>query len=241
MSSSWLVTQCRQFCDQCLQNTWGFACEAQAESPRFSGVAAKAAWRPSAIRECRQVVWRRCVSCICVRSEVHRASFSLFAAAPALVQSSSPGRCGVTLADCCCGSRDVAASHSHTVVAAAETLRRHIRRLLLRQQRRCGVTFAHCCCGSRDVAASTLSHCCCGSRDVAASHSQTTVAAAVRAIASYEYASREAGVIERRKRQLLRLLPRGALWSNVALKKPSETLLRFRSKSPQLWPGLIGL
>ena len=163
MSSSWLVTQCRQFCDQCLQNTWGFACEAQAKSHRFSGVAAKAAWRPSAIRECRQVVWRRCVSCICIRSEVHRASFSVFAAAPALVQSSSPGRCGVTLADCCCGSRDVAASHSHTVVAAAETLRRHIRRLLLRQQRRCGVTFAHCCCGSRDVAAS---------------HSHTAVAAA---------------------------------------------------------------
>ena len=121
---------------------------------------------------------------------------------------------------------DVAASHSQTAVAAAETLRRHIRRLLLRQQRRCGVT---------------LSHCCCGSRDVAASHSQTTVAAAVRAIASYEYASRVAGVIERRKRQLLRLLPRGALWPNVALKKPNETMLRFRSKSPQLWPGLIGL
>ena len=97
----------------------------------------------------------------------------------------------------------------------SRTLRRHTRRLLLRQQRRRGVTFAHCCCGSKDVAASlsqtavaaaetlrrhtltlllrqqrrcgvTLSHCCCGSRDVAASHSQTTVAAAVHAIASYE-------------------------------------------------------
>ena len=94
--------------------------------------------------------------------------------------------------------RDAAASHFQTAVAAAETLRRHIRTLLLRQQRRCGVTFAHCCCGSRDVAAShsqtavaaaetlqrrtlrlllrqqrrcgvTLAHCCCGSRDVAAS------------------------------------------------------------------------
>ena len=72
-------------------------------------------------------------------------------------------RCGVTLSDCCCGSRDVAASHSQTAVAAAETLRRHTRTLLLRQQRRCGVT---------------LSICCCGSRDVAASHSQTAVAAA---------------------------------------------------------------
>ena len=72
-------------------------------------------------------------------------------------------RCGVTLADCCCGSRDVAASHSQTAVPAAETLRRHTRRLLLRQQRRCGVTLADCCCGSRDVAAS---------------HSQTAVAAA---------------------------------------------------------------
>ena len=48
-----------------------------------------------------------------------------------LRQSSSPGRCGVTLADCCCGSRDVAASHSHE--------------LLLRQQGRCGVTFSDCC------------------------------------------------------------------------------------------------
>ena len=72
-------------------------------------------------------------------------------------------RCGVTLSDCCCGSRDVAASHSQTAVAAAGTLRRHTFRLLLRQQGRCGVT---------------LSDCCCGSRDVAASHSQTAVAAA---------------------------------------------------------------
>ena len=90
---------------------------------------------------------------------------------------------------------------------AAETLRRHIRTLLLRQQRRCGVAFADCCCGSRGVEAShlqtvvaaaetlrrhtrrpllrqqrrcgvTFAHCCCGSRDVAASHSQTAVAAA---------------------------------------------------------------
>ena len=73
-------------------------------------------------------------------------------------------RCGVTLADCCCGSRDVAAPFSLIAVAAAKTLRRHSGRLLLRQQRRCGVTLADCCCGSRDVAAS---------------HSQTAVAAAV--------------------------------------------------------------
>ena len=63
----------------------------------------------------------------------------------------------------CCGSNDVAASHSQTAVAAAGTLRRHTLRLLLRQQGRCGVT---------------LSDCCCGSRDVAASHSHTAVAAA---------------------------------------------------------------
>ena len=91
-----------------------------------------------------------------------------------------------------------AASHLQTAVAAAETLRRHIRTLLLRQQRRCGVALVDCCCGSRDVAAShsqtavaaaetlqrrtlrpllwqqrrcgvTLAHCCCGNRDVAAS------------------------------------------------------------------------
>ena len=53
-------------------------------------------------------------------------------------------------------------SHSQIAVAAAETLRRHTRRLLLRQQRRCSVA---------------LSDCCCGSRDVAASHSHTAVAA----------------------------------------------------------------
>ena len=47
------------------------------------------------------------------------------------------GRCGVTLSDCCCGSRDVAASHSHTVVAAATMLKRHSGKLLLRQQGRC--------------------------------------------------------------------------------------------------------
>ena len=60
-------------------------------------------------------------------------------------------RCGVTLSHCCCGSRDVAASHSqrccgsrdvaashsHTAVAAAETFRRHSGKLLLRQQGRC--------------------------------------------------------------------------------------------------------
>ena len=51
-------------------------------------------------------------------------------------------RCGVTLSDCCCGSRDVAASHSHAAVAAAETLRRHTLNLLLRQQRRCGVALS---------------------------------------------------------------------------------------------------
>ena len=93
------------------------------------------------------------------------------------------GRCGVTLSDCCCGSRDVAASHSQTAVAAAETLRRHaqrslsgnkdvaashsqvaivvavalkrhVRGLRLRQQRCCGVTLGDLCSGSRDVAAS---------------------------------------------------------------------------------------
>ena len=47
------------------------------------------------------------------------------------------GRCGVTPLNCCCGSRAVAASHSHTAVAAAETLRRHSGKLLLRQQGRC--------------------------------------------------------------------------------------------------------
>ena len=99
-------------------------------------------------------------------------------------------RRGAILSYCCCGSRDVEAQQ--TAVAAAETLRRHSGRLLLRQQRRCGVTLADCCCGSRDVAAShsqtavaaaeTLRRhsgdCCCGSRDVAASHSHTAVAAA---------------------------------------------------------------
>ena len=69
-------------------------------------------------------------------------------------QCKQEGRCGVTHEDCCCGSRDVAASNSQTAVAAAETLRRPFGRLLLRQQGRCGVTLAVCCCGSRDVAAS---------------------------------------------------------------------------------------
>ena len=101
-------------------------------------------------------------------------------------------RCGVALADCCCGSRDVAASHSETCVLAAETLRRHTRKPLLRQQRRSSVAFADRCCSSRNVAAShsetsvlaaetlrrPFAHCWCGSRDVAASHSQTAVAAA---------------------------------------------------------------
>ena len=60
---------------------------------------------------------------------------------------------------------------------AAETLRRHIRTLLLRQRRRCGVALADCCCGNRGVEA-TFADCRCGSRDVAASHSQTAVVAA---------------------------------------------------------------
>ena len=98
-----------------------------------------------------------------------------------LWQNSSPGRCGVTFADCCCGSIDVAASHSHTAVAAAETLRRHIRTLLLRQQRRCGVTL----------------------RLLLRQQSAPSPA--------MSYASRVSGVIERRMRQLLRLLSRGSL------------------------------
>ena len=36
------------------------------------------------------------------------------------------------------------------------------------------------------------------------------------------YASRVSGVIERRMRQLLRLLSRGALWPKVVLRKPEE-------------------
>ena len=87
------------------------------------------AWRRGATRECCPVVWRRCASCTCVRSELH------LYAAPAKAEFISwtlrrhtrrlllrqQGRCGVTLEDCCCGSRDVAASHSQTAVAAAET------------------------------------------------------------------------------------------------------------------------
>ena len=57
-------------------------------------------------------------------------------------------RCGVTLSDCCCGSRDVAASHSQSAVAAAETLRRRTRGLLLRQQRPCSVTLCDQCSGN---------------------------------------------------------------------------------------------
>ena len=81
-------------------------------------------------------------------------------------------------AHCCCGSRDVAASHSVTSVLTAETLRRH--------------TLADCCCGSRDVAASrseifvrqqgrcgvALAGCYCGSSGVEASRSRAMVAAA---------------------------------------------------------------
>ena len=58
---------------------------------------------------------------------------------------------------------DVAASHSQTAVAAAGTLRRHIPRLLLRQQGRCGVTLSDCCCGSSGRCGVTFAHCCCGS------------------------------------------------------------------------------
>ena len=169
------------------------------------------------------VKWYGGVVQVAPASEVKYISFSVFAAAPALVAEfisrtlrrhtavrrdvaaslllRQQRRCGVTFAHCCCGSRDVAASHSQTAVAAAETLRRHTLTLLLRQQRRCGVTLSDCCCGSSPR------------------HRHCSV----------------------RKRQLLRLLPRGALWPNVALKKPNETMLRPRSKSPQLWPGLIGL
>ena len=72
-----------------------------------------------------------------------------------------------------------------TTVAAAETLRRHTLRLLLRQQGRCGVTLSDCCCGSRDVAAShshtAVANCCCVSRDVASSG---YIASALAAIAA---------------------------------------------------------
>ena len=90
------------------------------------------------------MVWRRCASCTCVRSELH------LYAAPALVAEFISRRCGVTLS-----RQHVAASHSQIAVAAARTLRRHTHRLLLRQQGRCSVTLAHCCCGSRDIDASS--------------------------------------------------------------------------------------
>ena len=57
--------------------------------------------------------------------------------------------------------------------------------LLLWQQRRCGV-HSHTAVAAAETLRRPFSHCCCGSGDVAASHSQTAVAAAVRAIASYE-------------------------------------------------------
>ena len=101
------------------------------------------------------------------------------------------GRCGVKLADCCCGSRDVAASFWHTAVAAAGRLRRHTCSLLLRQQRRCGVTLEDCCCGSRDVEASFWQNAvaaagvavslvdCCGQQRRCGVTVETAVAAAV--------------------------------------------------------------
>ena len=65
---------------------------------------------------------------------VHRASVCLFGVTSSSMRRDSKDvaashlhscallrqqrRCGVTLADCCCGSRDVAASHSVTTVAA---------------------------------------------------------------------------------------------------------------------------
>ena len=54
------------------------------------------------------------------------------------------------------GSKDVAASHSQAAVAAAETLRRHFGRLLLRQQGRCQwwLLLDHCCPAA--IAAPTL-------------------------------------------------------------------------------------
>ena len=101
------------------------------------------------------------------------------------------GRCGVKLADCCCGSRDVAASFWQTAVAAAGTLRRHTCSLLLRQQRRCGVTLEDCCCGSRDIEASFWQNAvaaagvavslvdCCGQQRRCGVTVETAVAAAV--------------------------------------------------------------
>ena len=114
------------------------------------------------------MVWRRCASCTCVRSELH------LYAAPALVAKfisrtlrrhilrlllRQQRRCGVTLSDCCCGSRDVAASHSHTAVAAAETLRRHSGKLLLRQQGRCQWWLLRISsCGDRSAALAMKLH-----------------------------------------------------------------------------------
>ena len=114
-----------------------------------------------------------------------------------LWQNSSPGRCGVTFADCCCGSRDVAASHSHTAVAAAETLRRHILRLLLRQQGRCGVT----------VRRLLLRHC-----DV--TFAMTAVAPETSRLVS--------GVIEQSSCASCCAYSRVVLWPKVVLRKPEE-------------------
>ena len=64
-----------------------------------------------------------------------------------------------------------------TIVAAAETLRRHTLRLLLRQQGRCGVTLS-LLLRQQGRCGVTFAHCCCGSRDVEASFWQTAVASA---------------------------------------------------------------
>ena len=219
------------------------------------------------------IVWRRCASCACVRSEVHRASFSVFAAAPALgaefisrtlrkkcisvhsVLSSPsmrrPGPRGETgasrdellwrLEDEDTSVREL--SCSTAVCSCVLSPLRHLDVVYISGrrtgssppratcspcscevtgERACfattcagsvlavlsapdvdGIAAVHCCvlmhCSNSECEAQhqlvflvvcrrgvTFSHCCCGSRDVAASHSQTAVAAAVRAIASYE-------------------------------------------------------
>ena len=78
-----------------------------------------AGWRPGAIRNV--VKWYGGVVQVAPASEVST-SCQLFSVRSC---ASSCGRVHLP---------DVAASHSLTAVAAAETLRRHIRRLLLRQQ-----------------------------------------------------------------------------------------------------------